>query len=99
MQRSYEAIYERGGIRWVSEHPTIPDGEKVFVIVESRPTPQRFEDDTWAPLSASSTRQRPGLEARRRAIQAISARYAARVGTTPKTPEEVIGYDENGLPG
>ena len=41
MQRSYEAIYESGGLRWVSEHPTIPDGERVLVVVEGRSRPER----------------------------------------------------------
>lgn len=98
MQKSYEAIHERGGLRWVSEYPTIPDGEKVLVVVVGQPEPQRSENGPRDPLGAASTRQRPGLEARRRAIQAISARYAARIGPLPQTPEEIIGYDENGLP-
>ena len=97
MQKSYEAIYERGGLRWVNEHPAISDGEKVLVVVGSRPEPRRFDDCPRAPLGATSARRPPELEARRRAIQAISARYTARVGMSPKTPEEIIGYDENGL--
>ena len=99
MQKSYEAIYARGGLRWVSEHPTISDGEKVLVVVENRSEPQRSEDGIQGPLGAASMRQNIGLEARRRTIQAISTRYAARIGSRPPTPEEIIGYNESGLPG
>ncbi|MCB9734262.1 MAG: type II toxin-antitoxin system VapB family antitoxin [Deltaproteobacteria bacterium] len=38
------------------------------------------------------------IEERRRRIQEISRRFCARLGPNPPTPDEIIGYDENGLP-
>ena len=38
------------------------------------------------------------VEARRRAIDEASARYAARLGPNPPPIDQVLGYDENGLP-
>jgi hypothetical protein len=38
------------------------------------------------------------LEARRRAIDEASERYAARVGPNPPPIDTIIGYDESGLP-
>jgi len=41
MQKSYEAIYEKGEFRWVREPPTISDGEKVLVVVAGKSKPER----------------------------------------------------------
>jgi hypothetical protein len=38
------------------------------------------------------------LEARRRAIDEASERYAARVGPNSPPIDTIIGYDESGLP-
>lgn len=38
------------------------------------------------------------VEARVRAMQRISDRAAARTVLDPRTPEEILGYDERGLP-
>jgi antitoxin VapB len=38
------------------------------------------------------------IEERKRRIDAITKRYAARLPSDPPTPDEIIGYDENGLP-
>ena len=38
------------------------------------------------------------IGARRRQVEAISREYAARMQPNPQTPDEIIGYDENGLP-
>ena len=38
------------------------------------------------------------VERRRRAIDEASERYAARLGPNPPSIDEIIGYDEDGLP-
>jgi len=44
-------------------------------------------------------RSRPGdVEGRRARLEAISRRAAAKIPEDAPTPEEIIGYDENGLP-
>jgi hypothetical protein len=35
---------------------------------------------------------------RKKRIQAISRRSARRLGRSPKTPEQIIGYGDDGLP-
>lgn len=34
----------------------------------------------------------------RRRIEALAARYRARLPAMPQTPEAIVGYDERGLP-
>ena len=43
-------------------------------------------------------RRRHQFESRRRKLESIAERYAARLSQTNPSPEEIIGYDENGLP-
>lgn len=38
------------------------------------------------------------IGARRARIEAAVARYRARLGSRSETPDEIIGYDEDGLP-
>lgn len=38
------------------------------------------------------------IDARRREIEEITKVYAAKLPRNPQTPDEIIGYDENGLP-
>jgi antitoxin VapB len=40
----------------------------------------------------------PPIEERRRMLEEITRRYSSRLTDTPPTPDEIIGYDENGLP-
>lgn len=47
---------------------------------------------------AASLRNRRSVEERRRKIDEISRRYSARLTGRQETPEEIIGYDEDGLP-
>ena len=39
-----------------------------------------------------------GTEQRRKRIEAIAARAARKIGSNPPSHEEVLGYDESGLP-
>jgi antitoxin VapB len=38
------------------------------------------------------------LDERRDRIRALSARYRARLPAQPASPDEIIGYDDDGLP-
>ena len=38
------------------------------------------------------------FESRRRKLESIAERYAARLSQVNPSPEDIIGYDENGLP-
>lgn len=38
------------------------------------------------------------LESRRRSMIGAAERYAARLPPNPKHPDEIIGYDKDGLP-
>lgn len=38
------------------------------------------------------------FESRRQELESIAERYAARLPRTTTSPEEIIGFDENGLP-
>lgn len=42
--------------------------------------------------------RRQAVAERRRQVEQIRARYSARLEERPPTPDEVIGYDQNGLP-
>ncbi|MCH7929987.1 MAG: type II toxin-antitoxin system VapB family antitoxin [Proteobacteria bacterium] len=42
-------------------------------------------------------RQR-GVRERRDRIEAITRRYSARLRARPAPPDEIVGYDEDGLP-
>ena len=44
------------------------------------------------------TRRLRDLDERRRRIEALAARYRARLPAQPQTPEAIVGYDERGLP-
>ena len=47
---------------------------------------------------AQRTRNLGDREKRRHAVLAIAARYRRRMKGQPRPHEEIIGYDENGLP-
>ena len=47
----------------------------------------------------TATRRRPGAAEKRRRLVDISERSAARPILDPRTPEEILGYDESGMPG
>ncbi len=47
---------------------------------------------------AARLRRSRQYESRRHKLEQISERYARRLPTSTLTPEEIIGYDENGLP-
>jgi antitoxin VapB len=47
---------------------------------------------------ADRLRRARDIDARRREIEEISKAYAAKLPPNPQTPDEIIGYDENGLP-
>lgn len=51
-------------------------------------------------LRAEAGRQRKArdIDDRRRRIEEICRRYQARLPERLETPEEIIGYDEDGLP-
>jgi antitoxin VapB len=48
--------------------------------------------------AAGGLRRRRPLEERRRLLDEITRRYGSRLIGTPATPDEIIGYDEHGLP-
>lgn len=45
MLKSYEAMYEKGRLKWVQGKPEIEDGEKVIVVVETRVPPKRRKQE------------------------------------------------------
>jgi antitoxin VapB len=47
---------------------------------------------------AHRLRRARDFDARRREIEGISKAYAAKLRPNPQSPDEIIGYDENGLP-
>lgn len=47
---------------------------------------------------ADALRRIKESDKRKRRIQALSRRYSARLPKQPKTPDAIIGYDEDGLP-
>jgi len=47
---------------------------------------------------ASRLRRIRDIERRRRRIKELARRYSARLPENPLSPDEIIGYDENGLP-
>ena len=47
---------------------------------------------------AARIRRLRSVEHRRREIDALTRRYAARMADRPAAPDEIIGYDEDGLP-
>ena len=51
-------------------------------------------------LRAEAGRQRRvrNIDERRRKLREICREAAAKLPANPPTPEEIIGYDENGLP-
>ncbi len=73
---------------------------RVTIAVLETPVPgHQGEPSAKKPATATDTPQPPPQPAvRRQTILELSARYAARVGNNPSTPEEIIGYDQNGLP-
>jgi len=50
MLKSYEATYEKGRLKWIQEPPDIEDGEKVIVVVETKPTLERRRQDIHTAL-------------------------------------------------
>lgn len=47
---------------------------------------------------ADHLRKQREIGRRRRRIETISRRYIKRLPARPATPEEIVGYDEDGLP-
>ena len=47
---------------------------------------------------ADRIRRQRGVRERRDRIEAITRRYSARLAAHPAPPDEIVGYDENGLP-
>ena len=47
---------------------------------------------------AERLRREHNVEEKRRAIEEISKRYRSRIVGEPKPIDEIIGYDEDGLP-
>ena len=47
---------------------------------------------------ASRLRRQHGVDERRRQIEAIGRRYSARLPERTAPPDEIVGYDETGLP-
>lgn len=47
---------------------------------------------------ATRIRRERDIDERRRKIDEISKRYCAKLPPNPETPDEIIGYDEDGLP-
>ena len=47
---------------------------------------------------AARLRRQHGVDERRRRIEAIGRRYSARLPAQPAPPDEIVGYDETGLP-
>jgi antitoxin VapB len=47
---------------------------------------------------AVEQRRRREIDRRWRRIAQLSRRYSARLPDRPATPDEIIGYDEDGLP-
>jgi antitoxin VapB len=43
-------------------------------------------------------RRRRRVADRRRRLDAVTRRYSARLPQAPASPDEIIGYDETGLP-
>lgn len=47
---------------------------------------------------AARQRRQNQLEERRQKIKKLAERYSARLQSNAATPDEIIGYDDNGLP-
>lgn len=47
---------------------------------------------------AAYRRRQQQLEERRSRIEALGRRYSARLPADPASPEEIVGYDADGLP-
>jgi hypothetical protein len=47
---------------------------------------------------AARLRRQRGIDERRRRIEALSRRYSARLPARPAAPDEIVGYDDEGLP-
>ena len=47
---------------------------------------------------ADRIRRLRGVRERRDKIEAITRRYSARLPARPVPPDEIVGYDEDGLP-
>ena len=47
---------------------------------------------------AERLRRARGIDDRRRRIEEIARRYSARLPARPAPPDEILGYDEHGLP-
>ena len=47
---------------------------------------------------ADRLRRQRGVAGRRRAIERLVRRYRARLPSHPQSPDEIIGYDEHGMP-
>jgi predicted DNA-binding antitoxin AbrB/MazE fold protein len=53
MLKSYEALYEKGRLKWVQEKPHIQDGEKVIVVVETQIPPKRSKQEVHKALQGA----------------------------------------------
>ena len=79
----------------------IKDRETVILLEEIRTATGREVGDILRDLArqeAERVRKERGLADKRERIDAITRRYASRLGPNPPTPDEIIGYDEHGLP-
>ena len=79
----------------------IKDRETVTLLEEIRTATGREVDDILRDLAmqeAERIRRERDIEERRRRINEITARSAAKIPKDAPSPDEIIGYDEWGLP-
>ena len=79
----------------------IKDWETEALLDEIRTATGKEVGDILRELArqeAERIRSERELVAKRERIDAITRRYASRLGPNPTTPDEIIGYDEHGLP-
>ena len=79
----------------------IKDWETEALLDEIRTATGKEVGDILCELAcqeAERNRSERELVAKRERIDAITRRYASRLGPNPPTPDEIIGYDEHGLP-
>jgi len=62
MLRSYSAVYEHGGVRWLDAEPAIAEGEQAMVVVDARRAEVRCGrdldaawDQAWGAWGAGKT--------------------------------------------
>ena len=61
MLKSYEAIYEKGSVRWLGKAPILTDGERIIVVVDEMAVGKRSEaarkvlDEAWGAWGLGQT--------------------------------------------